>query len=107
MLPLFLLWAVAAHAQLTVYKQSVLGAQTTSALAPGATYTGKAAYDPLILNGPTPPTNLNTQFNVQLQTTAGAQQGLSSRFPISAAEIRVILTTYYSPSSWHIFGIFH
>jgi hypothetical protein len=75
MLPLFLLWAVSAHAQITVYHQTVAAVPTTSALAPGATV--KAAYDPTVLNGPTPPTNLNTVFSLQLQTTAAAQQGLS------------------------------
>ncbi|KAI0354195.1 glycoside hydrolase family 79 protein [Trametes cingulata] len=66
----------------TVYGQVPIA--TTTSYAPGATYTGLAAYDPRILDPPPLPNPLPAnQFGIQLSASASNVQGLS--IPVSGA----------------------
>lgn len=75
------------HAAVTVYSQKPLGqteTQTETATAAEATWTGLAAYDPLVLNAPAlPDPRPATQFGIQLQSAASSVDGLS--IPVSGA----------------------
>ena len=75
------------HAGVTVYSQQPLGqtqTQTGTATAAEATWTGLAAYDPLVLDPPGLPDPLPaTQFGIQLQSAAANVNGLS--IPVSGA----------------------
>lgn len=66
----------------TVYGQTPL--VTATSLAPGASYTGLAAYDTRILDPPPlPEPRPPTQFGIQLSATSNNVQGLS--IPLSGA----------------------
>lgn len=66
------------QASVTVYNQIPLGLATSASGAPSSTYTGAAAYDPLVLNPPEIPNPAPaTQFTLQLQSSSQAVQGLS------------------------------
>ncbi|KIY48442.1 hypothetical protein FISHEDRAFT_73638 [Fistulina hepatica ATCC 64428] len=62
----------------TVYDQTPLAHMSSTATTgtAAASYTGAAAYDTTVLNPPDVPTNLSTQFGVQLQT-GGSPPGAS------------------------------
>lgn len=80
----------AADAQVTVYKQTVLGMPTTSSLAPGATatYSGPAAFDPSALNPPAPPSPMPPlRFSLQLQDSPNLVQGLSSALTLPISRV--------------------
>ncbi|KAK0190675.1 glycoside hydrolase family 79 protein [Armillaria mellea] len=64
------------HAQVTVYSQQPLNAQTGTSSADAASYTGAAAYNPTVLNPPPIPDPLPPmQFGIQLQN--GGTTGVS------------------------------
>lgn len=64
------------HAQVTVYSQQPLNAQTGTSSADAASYTGAAAYNPTVLNPPPIPDPLPPmQFRIQLQN--GGTTGVS------------------------------
>ncbi len=64
------------RAQVTVYSQQPLNAQTTTSSADAASYTGAAAYNPTVLNAPPIPDPLPPmQFGIQLQN--GGTTGVS------------------------------
>ncbi|CDO77499.1 Glycoside Hydrolase Family 79 protein [Trametes cinnabarina] len=80
---LALLAAAGGSQAVTVYGQQPIATETTS-YAPGATYTGLAAYDPRILDPPPLPDPLPpSQFGIQLSASASNVQGLS--IPLSGA----------------------
>ncbi|KAG8681344.1 hypothetical protein FRC08_015701, partial [Ceratobasidium sp. 394] len=56
-----------AHGQVTVYKVGdQKGSQVTATTSAGAAaYTGSAAYDPTVLNPPSPPDQLNRDYTIQ------------------------------------------
>ncbi|EPQ55987.1 glycoside hydrolase family 79 protein [Gloeophyllum trabeum ATCC 11539] len=72
--PLFFLSS--SLASVTVYSQIPL-AGTTTAAAAAANYTGAAAYDPTVLQAPAVPSDVPTNFQIQLQTNAANVNGLS------------------------------
>ncbi|KAL7278757.1 hypothetical protein ACG7TL_007764 [Trametes sanguinea] len=79
-----LLAAVSGAQAVTVYGQQPILTSTTTSFAPGATYTGLAAYDPRILDPPPLPDPLPpNQFGIQLSASASNVQGLS--IPLSGS----------------------
>ncbi|KAI0659526.1 glycoside hydrolase family 79 protein [Cubamyces menziesii] len=78
-----LLAAFSGARAVTVYGQQPI-VPTTTSYAPGATYTGLAAYDPRILDPPPLPDPLPpNQFGIQLSASSSNVQGLS--IPLSGA----------------------
>ena len=80
LLPSILYWSSLSlslvRASVTVYSQLPIGATPTQAAS--ANYTGKAAYDPLILQAPAVPNPLPPmQFSLQLNNAPSGVQGLS------------------------------
>ncbi|OSD00691.1 glycoside hydrolase family 79 protein [Trametes coccinea BRFM310] len=96
--------AVSGVQAVTVYGQQPLVTSTTTSSAPGATYTGLAAYDPRILDPPPLPDPLPpNQFGIQLSASASNVQGLS--IPLSGSffgfSVEMSVVTQVSESVIH------
>ena len=82
-----------AHHTLAVTVYPTNGAPPTTTLAPGVSYSGPAAFDPVTLNVPAVPTQFPTKYNIQIANgaaPAGASIPLLSSFFGFSIEMSVV-----------------
>jgi hypothetical protein len=78
-----------ANAAITVYKidPDTSAEATPTATGAATTYTGAAAYDPVVLNPPAPPDDLNRDFTIQVSLGVGVKKTLLMSFSRSSRRV--------------------